>query len=390
MRFLHLSDLHLGRSLCEYSLLEDQRHWCCQLLDYLDQEPHDAVLIAGDLYDRGVPSGEAVALCDWFLGELAGRRRIPVLCIAGNHDSPQRLSFASSLYRAAGLYMAAIPQRKLYHVTLTDRWGAVDFFLLPYLTPGDGKTLFPDGEIRTFQDAYAAILRENQGEVEACSRRILLAHGFFSRGADRENTGLLTSDSEVSVGGSDLVDAALFDPFHYCALGHLHRGQAAGSPKMRYCGSPLKYSVSEAGHQKSVLSVELDREGEAAVTEVSVPPLRDLRTVQGTMEELLGPTAGEFASGDYVQITVRTQGTVVGAARQLRNVYPNYLQIRYQNPAIQALELEGRGELARLPLGEHFLGFYRQVTGQELSPAGKAVLETLSRQAEEEEREEEA
>ena len=149
-------------------------------------------------------------------------------------------------------------------------------------------------------------------------------------------------------------------------------------------------SVSEAGHQKSVLSVELDREGEAAVTEVSVPPLRDLRTVQGTMEELLGPTAGEFASGDYVQITVRTQGTVVGAARQLRNVYPNYLQIRYQNPAIQALELEGRGELARLPLGEHFLGFYRQVTGQELSPAGKAVLETLSRQAEEEEREEEA
>ena len=144
MRFLHLSDLHLGRSLCEYSLLEDQRYWCQGLLDYLETAPCDAVLIAGDLYDRSVPSAGAVELCDWFLGELAGRLALPVLCVSGNHDSPQRLGFASSLYRASGLYMAAIPRREVSSVTLRDRWGEVDFFLLPYLTPGDGRTLFPE------------------------------------------------------------------------------------------------------------------------------------------------------------------------------------------------------------------------------------------------------
>ena len=173
MRFLHLSDLHFGRSLCEYSLLEDQRHWCRQLLAHLDGIQYDAVLIAGDLYDRAVPSAGAVELCDWFLAELAGKRSIPVLCIAGNHDSPQRLSFASSLYRAAGLYMAAIPERKLARVTLEDQWGPVDFFLLPYLTPGDGRTLFPQEEIHTFQDAYATLLRENREEIAAAPRRVL-------------------------------------------------------------------------------------------------------------------------------------------------------------------------------------------------------------------------
>lgn len=388
MRFLHLSDLHFGRSLCEYSLLEDQRHWCRQLLAHLDGIQYDAVLIAGDLYDRAVPSAGAVELCDWFLAELAGKRSIPVLCIAGNHDSPQRLSFASSLYRAAGLYMAAIPERKLARVTLEDQWGPVDFFLLPYLTPGDGRTLFPQEEIHTFQDAYAALLRENREEIAAAPRRVLLAHGFFSQGADREAPGLLSSDSEVSVGGSDLVDAALFDPFHYCALGHLHRGQTAGTPRLRYCGSPLKYSVSEAGQEKSVLSVKLDRTGEVAVEPVVFPPLRDLRTIQGTMEELLAPTAGEFASADYIQITVLTQGTEMGAAQKLRNVYPNYLQIHYQNPAAQALELEGRERLVRLSLTESYLAFYHQVTGQELSASGKAVLEALDRQMEQEREEE--
>ncbi len=390
MRLLHLSDLHFGRSLREYSLLEDQRHWCHQLLAHLDEVRYDAVLIAGDLYDRGVPNAGAVELCDWFLSELAGTRKLPVLCIAGNHDSPQRLSFASSLYREAGLYMAAIPSKKLARVTLEDQWGPVDFFLLPYLTPGDGRTLFPQEEIRTFQDAYAALLRENREEIAACPRRVLLAHGFFSLGADREHTGLLTSDSEVSVGGTDLVDAALFDRFHYCALGHLHRDQTAGDPRLRYCGSPLKYSVSEENQKKSVRAVELGPKGELLDSRaVSFPPLRDVRTVRGAMEELLAPTAGEFASGDYVQITVLTKGTETGAAQKLRNVYPNYLCIHYQNPDAAPLELEGRERVARLSLEESYLAFYRQVTGQELSAPGRTVLETLCRKLEHQGEEEE-
>lgn len=388
MRFLHLSDLHFGRSLCEYSLLPDQEHWCRGLLEHLEAERYDAVLIAGDLYDRAVPSGDAVALCDWFLGELAGRLSLPVLCIAGNHDSPQRLSFASSLYRAGGLYMAAIPRRELCRVTLRDRWGEVDFFLLPYLTPGDGRGLFPEAEIRTFQDAYAALMRENRELLDRCPRKVLLAHGFFARSAGGEETELLTSDSEVSVGGSDLVDAALFDGFSYCALGHLHACQQAGSPRMWYSGSPLKYSVSEEGQQKHALAVELDGAGAVCVTPVEVPALRDVRTVRGTMEELLAPTGGGFSSDDYVQITVLTQGTVLGASRQLRNVYPNYLQIRYQNPVLQEISLGGQEGMTRLSLEEGYLRFYRQVTGKELSPQAGRMLKRLCREMEESREEE--
>lgn len=390
MRFLHLSDLHLGRSLCEYSLLEDQRYWCQGLLDYLETAPCDAVLIAGDLYDRSVPSAGAVELCDWFLGELAGRLALPVLCVSGNHDSPQRLGFASSLYRASGLYMAAIPRREVSSVTLRDRWGEVDFFLLPYLTPGDGRTLFPEREIHTFQDTYQAVLEENRQRMERCPRRVLVAHGFFARGADRDGSGLAFCDSEVSVGGADLVDAALLDGFSYCALGHLHACQPVGDETARvwYSGSPLKYSVSEEGHQKRALLVELDGEGDVTVEKIALPRLRDLRTVKGTMEQLLAPTGGGFASDDYVQITVLTQGTEVAASRQLRNVYPNYLQIRYQSPVTQALELGGHGELSRLTLSGAYQRFYRQVTGHDLAPEALELLERLSRQAEQEREEE--
>lgn len=389
MRFLHLSDLHLGRSLCEYSLLPDQEYWCRGLLSYLEGESYDAVVIAGDLYDRAVPSGDAVQLCDWLLGELAGRLSLPVLCIAGNHDSPQRLGFASSLYRAGGLYMAAMPGRELTRVTLRDQWGPVTFFLLPYLSLGDGRSLFPEEEIHSLQDVYAALLRENRESIEACPRRVLVAHGFFSHGADRDATGLLTSDSEVSVGGSDLVDAALFDGFSYCAFGHLHACQPAGDSRMWYSGSPLKYSLSEEGHEKRALSVELDAAGAASVQKIFLPALRDLRSVRGTMEELLNPTGGGFSSDDYVQITVLTQGTVLGASRQLRNVYPNYLQIHYQNPAVRQLELGGHRSLAHRSMEECYLDFYREVTGQELSPEAAGVLRELCRRTAEEDRKEE-
>ena len=389
MKFLHLSDLHLGRSLCEYSLLEDQRFWCQKLLLYLEKSPCDAVLIAGDLYDRSVPSADAVAFCDWFLGELAGRLKLPVLCVSGNHDSPQRLGFASSLYRAGGLYMAALPQRELCRVTIEDSWGEVDFFLLPYLTPGDGRTLFPERDIHTFQDAYQAVMEENRPTLDQSSRKVLVAHGFFAQGTDREGSGLALSDSEVNVGGSDLVSAALFEDFCYCAFGHLHACQPVGkSGRMWYSGSPLKYSVSEEKQKKAALLVELDGDGDVRVERLSFPPRRDLRTVQGTMEELLAPTGGGVASEDYVQITVLTQGTEVGASQRLRNVYPNYLQIRYQNPASRKLELMGRGEFSRLTMTEAYLRFYRQVTGQELDPEGRKLLEKISRRAAEEREEE--
>ena len=383
MRFLHLSDLHFGKNLYEYSLLEDQRHWCVQVLDYLDRVRHDAVLIAGDLYDRPVPGGDAVDLCGWFLEELAAVRRLPVLCIAGNHDSPQRLDFAGRLCRAGGLYLSARPRRKPERIALRDRWGEVDFFLVPYLSPGDGKSLFPEKEIRTFDDAFAAVLEEGREEMDASPRRVLLAHGFFARGGDPEHCGLVTCDSEVRVGGADLIDAGRLSGFSYCALGHLHSCQEAGSPRARYCGSPLRYSVSEEGQEKCVLSVELDGAGEAAAQRVSFPPLRQVRTVRGTLPELLAGAGEGPASEDYVLVELLTHGTEVGAAQQLRNVYPNFLQIRYLDPVRQELELTGHGKLSRLSLGEAYRAFYREVTGHPLEEEPGRLLDRIAHDAEE-------
>ena len=262
MKFLHLSDLHLGKLLFEYNLLEDQEFWCRQLLELLRRDPHDAVIIAGDLYDRSVPPGEAVALMDRFLTALVAELKLPVLAIAGNHDSPQRLAFGAGLYRSSGLYLAAVPQREIQRVTLADQWGEADFWLLPYLTPADGKTLFPQQSPRTFQEAYQLIISQNLPRLTPGRRNVLVAHGFFCRLSAEHPVGQLeTCESETTIGAADLVDAALFDPFHYCAFGHLHGSQRAGAERMRYCGSPLAYSVSEERQKKSVLSVELDGDG---------------------------------------------------------------------------------------------------------------------------------
>ncbi len=376
MRFLHLSDLHFGKTLFEYTLLEDQRHWCRQVLDFLRDTPHDAVVIAGDLYDRAVPAADAVDLCDWFLSALALDLGLPVLCIAGNHDSPSRLQFGSGLYRAGGLHMAARPRPELDRVTLEDSYGPVHFYLLPYLTPSDGKNLFPDqkNDIRSFQDAHRVLMEANRDRIPWGERNILVAHGFFAP-ADRPDPGAdaLRTDSEVVVGGADLVDSGLFTDFDYGAFGHLHAPQAAGADHLRYCGSPLAYSVSEEGQQKQVLSVTLEEKGSLQIQPVRFPPLRRVRTVTGTLEELLDPTQGEFSSDDYVLVNILTDTTLLGAAERVRNVYPHYLAIRYRSTVQQEVAVGANARLARLTLEEAFAGFFREVTGRELTDEERAL-----------------
>lgn len=370
MRLLHLSDLHFGKTLFEYSLLEDQRHWCGQVLELLLRQPHDLVVIAGDLYDRAVPAAEAVDLCDWFLSTLAGELGLTVLCIAGNHDSPSRLQFGSALYRAGGLHMAARPQARPDRITLTDQWGLVHFHLLPYLSPSDGKALFPHRreEIRSFQDAHRVLMEENRDSVPWAERNVVVAHGLFAL-ADRPDPGAdaLRTESEVVVGGLDLVDSGLLRDFDYGALGHLHAPQQAGLPHLRYCGSPLAYSVSEEHQTKGVLSVTLGSKGTVEITSIPLAPLRRVRTVRGTLEELLAPTQGGFASDDYVLAEVLTDTALLGVAEQLRNVYPHYLAIRYRSTLQQEVAVGANAQLARLSLEDAFAGFYREVAGRELT-----------------------
>lgn len=392
MKILHTSDLHFGKTLYQYSLLEDQRFWCRQLLEHLAAEKYDAVVLAGDLFDRSVPSAEAVALLDWFLSSLVLDLGLPVLAVSGNHDSPQRLAFGSRLYQAGGLEIAALPQREIRRVTLTDAWGPVDFFLLPYLSPADGKNLFPQGDIRTFQDVYAALLEANRPRFDSSRRSVLVGHGFFAPlgkgegqaasapdGEAPADGGLLRCGSEAAVGGLELVDAALLEGFDYAALGHLHAPQRAGREHLRYSGSPLPYSLSEEGQAKGVTAVELGAKGELSVTRVELPALRRVRTVSGTLEELLAPTQGGFGSGDYVFIRLVSDDTVTGASEKLRNVYPNYLAIRYLTRDEGELALEG-GRTSALPLPDAFARFCAQVAGEALTQEELALVRDLAAQ----------
>lgn len=383
MKLLHLSDLHFGKSLFEYSLIEDQRYWCDQTLDFLRQNPHDAVIIAGDLYDRSVPSAQAVELMDSFLTALVQEIKIPVLAISGNHDGGRRLDFGSELYRSSGLYMAALPQAQTQCVTLTDEHGKVDFWLLPYISPADARTLFPQCEAHTFGEAYTAFMGEILPRMDKSHRNVLVAHGFFSGFSHGVETELITSDSELSIGGADVTDSVLFADFDYCAFGHLHAPQRAGSEAMRYSGSPMKYSLSEEHQKKSLLSVTLGAPGELSFAQRELEPLRRLYSVEGTLDGLCAPTGGGEVSRDYVFVNIVTDGVELAAAQRVRNLFPNYLGIRYSSREERELVLGGGEAVRRRSLPEAFSDFYSAVTGRELTVEQRSVVAAVAEETRE-------
>lgn len=262
MKFLHLSDLHLGKRVHGFSMLEDQAYILQQIIDCIAAEQPDGVLICGDIYDKAVPSAEAVALCDDFFCHLA-QLKVPVFAISGNHDSPERLAFGSRLMDGSGVHFSPVYDGGVQPFVLTDKWGEVGIYMLPFVKPAHVRRYFPEAEIDSYTDALSAAVSAMQ--VDTSRRNVLLTHQFV--------TGAATSDSEeLSVGGTDNVDGSVFDPFDYVALGHIHRPQNMGSPRLRYCGSPLKYSFSEAGHKKSVTVVELGAKGTCKCARCRCPP----------------------------------------------------------------------------------------------------------------------
>ena len=251
MKLIHLSDLHLGKRVNEFSMLEDQQYILTEILQIIDREKPDGVMIAGDVYDKSVPSAEAVALLDDFLVRLA-KRDLQVFLISGNHDSPERMAFGGRLMAQSGVHLAPVYDGKVSPITLTDNYGPVNLYLLPFLKPAHVRRCFPEREILTYTDALAAAI-EAMG-VDPAQRNVLVTHQFV--------TGAARCDSEeISVGGTDNVDVSVFEPFDYVALGHIHGPQQVGRETVRYCGTPLKYSFSEAKHQKSVTVVELGEKG---------------------------------------------------------------------------------------------------------------------------------
>lgn len=327
MKLLHLSDLHLGKRVNEFSMLEDQKYILNQILQIVINEQVNTVLIAGDVYDKSVPSAQAVTLFDDFLTRLEALE-CTVLLIAGNHDSPERLAFGAHLLQKSRVYLSPVFDGRLTCCTLNDEYGELDVWLMPFLKPSVVRPFYPEDTMESYQDAAAVVLRSNpphQGR-----RSILVAHQFV--------TGAKTGGSEeLSVGGAENIDAALFAAYDYVALGHIHSPQQVGRETVRYCGSPLKYSLSEARGTKSVTLITFNQPGEIDIKLCPLTPLHDLRTIRGTYDEVTARTFYEgTATDDYLHITLTDETEVLDAVGKLRSIYPNVMRVDYDNTRTRA------------------------------------------------------
>lgn len=370
MKLIHLSDLHLGKRVNGFSMLDDQRYILEQILRIIDQERPDGVLIAGDVYDKSVPSAEAVSLLDDFLVRLA-KKELQVFLISGNHDSPERMAFGRRLMTDRGVYIAPVYDGNVSALTLQDAFGPVNIYLLPFLKPAHIRAAFPDEEIQTYSDALGVAIRAM--EVNTAERNVLVTHQFV--------TGAARCDSEdLSVGGTDNVDVSVFDSFDYVALGHIHGPQQAGRPEVRYCGTPLKYSFSEAKQQKSVTVVELREKGSVTVRTVPLTPLRDLVELRGAYEEL---TLRDFYQGtsyqsDYVHITLTDEDDIPDGMSKLRVIYPNLMKLDYDNKRTRAGGVvEGAEDVTKRSPLDLLEEFYQKQNGQEMGEAQRAFAKDL-------------
>lgn len=323
MKLIHLSDIHLGKRVNEFSMLEDQAHILKKILAVVDEEKPNGVLIAGDVYDKSVPSTEAVQLFDDFLVRLA-ERKLPVFIISGNHDSPERLSFANRLIDAVGIHLAPVYNGVVEPITLSDEYGPVNVYMLPFIKPAHVRGFFPDTEVTGYSDAVAAAI--GRMNIDKTQRNVLITHQFV--------TGAQRSDSEeFSVGGTDNIGAEVFCDFDYVALGHIHGPQNMDSGRIRYCGSPLKYSFSEAAQQKSVTVAELKEKGTLEIHTVPLIPRRDMVELKGSYQQL---TLREFYENttyqeDYTHITLTDEEDIPDAVAKLRTVYHNLMKLDYDN-----------------------------------------------------------
>ena len=367
MKFLHLADLHLGKRVNEFSMLEDQRYILRKILQIIDEEQPDAVLIAGDVYDKTYPSVEAGGLLNDFLTALADRRA-ETFIISGNHDSAERLSFAGKLIEKTGIHLAPAYNGKPVHFTLTDSFGNVELYLLPFIKPVHVRQAFPDADIHTYHEAVQYAVEQLHADPSA--RQVIVTHQFV--------TGAQTCRSEeLSVGGTDNIGADIFDAFDYVALGHLHGPQSIGREAVRYAGSPLKYSFSEVNHEKSVTVIELAEKGNVAIRTVPLEPLYDMTDLRGTYHELMAKSFYEKLNRDnYFRITLTDEDDIPEAIQKLRTVYPKIMQLLYDNARTRSREdITGNaGGEAKSPL-TLVAELFEAQNGRALEEAQKAYIE---------------
>lgn len=378
MKFIHLSDLHLGKRVNEYSMLEDQKYILTKIINVVDEEKPDGVLIAGDVYDKSVPSAETVSLFDDFLTRLA-KRNLQVFIISGNHDSPERMSFGSRLMDQSGIHISQVYNGKVTPFAISDEHGNVNVYMLPFIKPVHVRRFFEE-EIETYTDAIRVAVAEMN--IDQSERNILITHQFV--------TGALRSESEdLSVGGSDNVDVSVFDGFDYVALGHIHSPQNCTSERVRYCGTPLKYSFSEVKDKKSVTIVELANKGNLTIRTVPLDPMRDMVEIKGKYDDIMLKSFYENTTyqEDYVHITLTDEEDIVDAIGKLRTVYHNLMKLDYDNRRTRSVaQMDGGVDVETKTPIELFSDFYELQNNQPMSDEQKAFVEDLIEQVWEDEK----
>ena len=370
MKIIHLADLHIGKRVNEFSMIDDQKYILNQILEIIDKEKPDAVIIAGDVYDKQVPSIEALELLDSFISDIS-KRKTTTFIISGNHDSAERLAFGSSLMAMGKIYISPVYNGKISKYTLKDDFGSANFYLLPFVKPSHVKRFFPDEKIESYTDAIKVVV--DNLKLDTSEINILIAHQFVT-GASR------TESEEISVGGLDNVDASVFEDFDYVALGHIHRPQKIGTERIRYCGTPLKYSFSEVNDTKSVSIIEINSKEDFNLRMIPLIPKRDMRKIRGTYEELTTKNSYENTNtDDYIHVTLTDEFNVADAIQKLRVIYKNIMKLEYDNMRTREsrkINLDDMVIENKNPL-EIFSEFYKLQNNKEMDDEQKKIIKKI-------------
>lgn len=375
MKFLHLGDLHLGRSLGDYDLYDDQKFILNEILEIIDKKGIQSVLIAGDVYDKSIPSEAATRLLDEFLVSLT-ERNVNTFMISGNHDSDDRLNFGSRLFASNQIYISAVFDGELHKETVSDEYGEIDIWLLPFVKASQVRHFYPDAKIESYDDAVKTII-EN-ADIDTGRRNIIVAHQFVA-GTDSPVLGGSESQGTQNVGLVEVIGYKNFDSFDYAALGHIHSPQRVGREEVRYSGSPLKYSLSEVNNEKSVPIITFGEKGDVKIELEPLKPLRDLRHIRGKMEELLSKPEN---ANDYIYATLTDEDYINDVMGIFQQTYPYTVKVDYDNSHTREIEkFDISGMVQNKSVTELISDFYKTIYGQDISEEEMGVMRMVAREA---------
>lgn len=378
MKFLHLGDLHIGKTLGDFDLYEDQKYILEKLVELAKEKAVDAVLIAGDVYDKAIPSEAAVRLFDHFIRSLV-ENNFKTFLISGNHDSDERLNFGSALFESNQIYIAAKNESTIKKYRLEDSQGELFVYLMPYVKASQVKRFYPEAEIQTYDDAVRVLLKNS--DIDVTKRNVLVAHQFVTASSSEPQLGGSEGMAVKNVGTIEKIGADCFDAFEYVALGHIHSGQRVGREEVRYAGSPLKYSLSEAGNEKTVPIVTIGEKGKTDIELVKLTPKRNLRHIKGKMEKLLAKE-NVTAPEDFIYATLTDEDLIIDAMGIFQQIYPNTVKIDYNNSRTKEVEQIDITEFTQArSFKELTFEFYHQMYGCEMSEEEWEVLKEVAREA---------